>query len=249
MPKNNPNMERLVAQAAARQGRALVMWASFNGRTMVRLDRVFLLVMADSGAGVVVVKVPGALSRQGDRVKVVFSDRLVRIKSGDRAKKVVLSDDLRDCEESYPAGMRKILSEGSRPTQLSLGLREGDDSLFTRLLDFLKPVDDLEAIPQPCFTLSSRDRRDYRPRGSGELVAVMRGMPEYKPRASVEDNFQACFDRLAGPQDADGRHAINFKWVDGPGIVKVDADFGVGWSVPLAALRTEAPHLFIEVGI
>lgn len=240
-------MDALDFQLRKRPGRAIVKWASFGGPAPVRLDRVFLIAAGSAFGGGKVVKVPGALVQEGGSFKTLFSSRLVRVKNGARAKKVVTLDSLKDFEEAYPAGMLKSLAVGRSPSNFDIR-REGDASLLDEVCALLGPCLDLDAVPEPTQYLSAKGREDYRPRTNGALVAAMRGRPGYDPKGTMEANFNACFDDLFGV-DAEGRHLVNFAWAEGPGVLMVDADFDSVFSVPVEALRRPGQFMSLEVDL
>lgn len=156
--------------------------------------------------------------------KIVFSTDLLRIRNGDRSKRIVLPDSLLMNEEAYPAGLMKNVEMGTSSYQIS-ETRKSDVNLIDTLYSILKTEDKLatDKIAKPSVYLSAYEKEVYEPRLNPELMNVLRFRPGYDETASLERNFEKCFDGCF-EKKSNNRWFINYDWVKGKGIPFVDLE-------------------------
>jgi hypothetical protein len=158
--------------------------------------------------------------------KIVFSTDLLRIRNGDRAKRIVLPDSLLMNEEAYPAGLMKNVEMGTSSYQIS-ETRKSDVNLVDTLYSLLKIEDKLVATSiqaaKPTIYLSAYEKEVYEPRLNPELINVLRHRPGYDETVSLDKNFTKCFEGCF-EKKTNSRWFINYDWVKGKGIPFVDLD-------------------------
>jgi hypothetical protein len=156
--------------------------------------------------------------------KVVFSTDLLRIRTGDRSKRIVLPDNLLMNEEAYPAGLMKNVEMGTSSYQIS-ETRKSDMHLVDTLYELLKVEDKLTAdkVKKPTIYLSAYEKEVYEPRLNPELMNVLRLRNGYDETVSLAKNFEECFEECF-EKKSNNRWFINYDWVKGKGIPFVDLD-------------------------
>jgi hypothetical protein len=154
--------------------------------------------------------------------KIVFSTDLLRIRGGNRDKKVILPDHQMMDEKAYPSGLVKNVELGVLPYQLTEGRKTDVDlvNILTSIVDTPEKIV-TDKIEKPVFYLAAFDKEAFEPRLNPELTSILRNQPAYSEKCSLQENFGKCFERCF-EKKSNNRWFINYEWVKGKGIPFVD---------------------------
>jgi len=155
--------------------------------------------------------------------KIIFSTELLRaLNTRTNYRRVVTLNDLHTDEESYPAGLLKVIEKGSLNYQISES-RKGDIALLDILVDMVKTEDKLVTshIVKPIVYLCAYEQEVYKPKTVAELVSQLKMSDLYDEDKSLNHNFRTCFEECFSKL-SEGRWFVNFDWVVGKGIPYVD---------------------------
>ena len=242
-------LKTIADKLEAIRGYALVGWLAGyypDSRGLVNLEGSHILCLAlDHEGNPRLVRASGTLTKGDNGAKVLFASKgLVRIKSGKRKHLVVRPENLGYDEEGVPAGINKILVEGTAPEEF----HHKDARVLDQVERVLSRTElALDKIPTPSVWRKTRNLDKITPRITGALVSRLRESGVWTPGVPVTELVKANIDKVA--INSSGGWIFPFDTLESGGLTQLDlgslmADL---YMVPIQALDADGDSISIRL--